>query len=357
MSGPVRLSDVARAAGVSLGTASNVFNRPEGVRPQIRERVERAARELGYGGPDPKARVLMGGKVNAVGVVMGAAVVHAFDNVYLRGFMAGVAEVCDERWAAMVAISSQDAEAAARGVRNAVVDGFVIHNAPHIEGLIAIARGRRIPIVAVDRTVGPDVSSIRVDSRGGAAAAARHLLALGHRRFAILSWLQEGAAVDGTNYHPAGATGQRLVEAAIDVVDRYGAFAEVLAEAGIAANAVPLVESYLTGDAPDIGARMILDKAPEATAVLCMADIHALAVIEEAKRRGRSVPRDLSVVGFDDVPEAAASEPPLTTIAQPIREKGRVAARIALDPPATPRHLVLPVELVVRGSTAPPPRE
>jgi DNA-binding LacI/PurR family transcriptional regulator len=98
---------------------------------------------------------------------------------------------------------------------------------------------------------------------------------------------------------------------------------------------------------------MLLDNAPDVTAVLAMADPQALGVLSEARQRGIDVPRDLSVVGFDDLPEAAFADPPLTTIATPTIEKGRAAASILFEG-GPPRQVVLPVELVVRASTAPP---
>ena len=100
---------------------------------------------------------------------------------------------------------------------------------------------------------------------------------------------------------------------------------------------------------------MLFDVAPEATAVLTMADSQAIAVLKEARRRNISVPDDVSITGFDDIVEAAHSDPPLTTIAQNPLEKGRAAARILFEG-GPPLHVVLPVKLVVRGSTALPRR-
>ena len=355
MTGRVRLADVARRAGVSLGTASNAFSRPEKVRPELRERIAAVGREMGYAGPDPKGRVLMGGKVNAIGVLTATRIMRTFDDVYLRRFMSGVAEVCDELGAGLVLISAEDEELAARALRTALVDGLVLHNRQHMAGLIELAKARRLPFVAVNSDPDPLVNTISVDSRGGARAAARHLLGLGHRRFAILSFLtqSEGAPL----YHPPADQPRRLTKTFIDTRERWLGYGEALAEAGISIDRMPAVEALLPAESPsDGGARMLLDAAPDATAVLAMSDGQAFAVIAEAHRRGLRVPQDLSVVGFDDVPEAAASEPPLTTIAQPIMEKGRAAARAILEPPEKPQNEVLPVTLVVRGSSGPPPR-
>jgi DNA-binding LacI/PurR family transcriptional regulator len=352
----VRLSDVARAAGVSLGTASNAFNRPEKVRPEVRARVEDAARALGYSGPDPKGRLLMGGKVNAIGVIHGALITTAFENEYLREFMAGAAEICDEVGAALLTISSLNEEAAATGVRSALVDGFILHNPRNIEKLVEKANARRLPVVAVDSDPDPRFNSIHLDSRGGARQAARHLIGLGHRRFAVLAMLLMRIGPSGPSYHAPGEGERKLADTSFDAHERWLGYGDALAEAGLPINQVPVVESSLNSPGVSEGARMLLDAAPDATAVLAMSDSLALAVIEEAHRRGMAVPRDLSVVGFDDISEAASAAPPLTTVAQPIKAKGRAAARMILEPPAAPRHQVLPVKLIVRGSTAQPPQ-
>ncbi len=128
-------------------------------------------------------------------------------------------------------------------------------------------------------------------------------------------------------------------------------YAEALAEAGIAIDDVPMVQAHpWERDA----ARLILDVAPEATAILSMSAMQAIAVMDEARLRGRIVPRDLSVIGYNDIPEAARANPPLTTVDGINTEKGRVAGRLLLEPGPIRRD-VLPTRLIVRGSTAPPP--
>ena len=354
MSGPVRLSDVAKAAGVSLGTASNVFNKPDQVRPEVRTRVETAARELGYAGPDPKGRLLMGGKVNAIGVVTANPITYFFDNPYMNHFMAGFTEVCRKEGAGVALVSALDDEAGAWGVNSALVDGFVLYCLADPTRLVELAKRRKLPYIVVDFEVGSEVSSVRVDDRGGAREQVRHLLGLGHRRLAILSLL----LTDKSRTTDVTALGlvdrRRRLAAEIPVTrERLLGYADGLAEAGLSIDDVPMIESHKEPEHAAVAAAMILDKAPEATAVVAMADILALPLLEEASRRGIAVPRDLSVVGFDDVPEAAAAEPPLTTIRQPAEEKGRLAAELIIRR-GLPRHEVMPVTLVVRGSTAPP---
>src|SRR5262245_59852042 len=126
MKSSVKLADVARTAGVSQGTASNVFAKPELVRPEVRERVQQAAARLGYHGPDPKGRLLRAGRVNAIGVVVMDDLGYFFNDPFNREFMIGVAEVCDERGAGISLVSAVDRDSAAWGIDTALVDGFII---------------------------------------------------------------------------------------------------------------------------------------------------------------------------------------------------------------------------------------
>ena len=345
----VKLADVARAAGVSQGTASNVFAKPELVRQEVRERVEQAALKLGYHGPDPRGRLLRAGRVNAIGVVVMDGLSYFFSDPFNREFMSGVAEICDDRGAGVSLVSAVDRDSAAWGIDTALVDGFIIQCIEDGDRLIELARRRRLPFVAVDVDPGQDASSIMIDDRGGARAAAEHLLSLGHRRFGILSLEILGDGRFGTV--DAGRRAARGHGSTRERLDGYG---EALRAAGIAFDGVPIIEAANNQRGAAEGAAMLLDVAPDITAVLAMSDILAMAMIEEARRRGLGVPRDVSVVGYDDVQEAARCVPPLTTVAQPIVEKGRLAARMIFDPgPA--RKETLPVRLVVRQSTGPAP--
>ena len=167
----IRLSDVADAARVSLGTASNAFNRPELVRPELRELVVTAARELGYSGPDPKGRLLMGGKANAIGFVpaLEMSVTNAFYSPFLRQFLLGVAEICDEKGASLMVISGAE-DRKDWAIRNALVDGFILGHVEEV-GLVSV-RQRKVPFVVMDQDAGPDVNSVCVKARDGARAGA-----------------------------------------------------------------------------------------------------------------------------------------------------------------------------------------
>jgi DNA-binding LacI/PurR family transcriptional regulator len=344
-----RLIDVAKAAGVSRSTASNVFNNPELVRPKLRRRVETMARELGYAGPDPKGRLLRSGKTNAIGVTApagGWGVVDSLRNPSFRLFLLGVAEVCDKAGVDLLIMSDNSERGS--GVRTALVDGFILSRIEHIDQ-VEPARLRRLPFAVVDVDAGPEFNSVWADARSGCRAAAKHLVDLGHRRFAIMSFMRDFTPAV---YHaPAAKRDPSIAGMPLDQ-EKFHGYAEALAEAGIDIGQVPVVQAHpWDRDA----ARLLLDKAPEATAVLSMADMQAIAVMAEARLRGRDVPRDLSVIGYNDIPEAAKADPPLTTVDGMGIEKGRIAARMVLEAGSARRERLQP-RLTIRASTAPAPR-
>lgn len=345
----VKLSDVAEAAGVSLGTASNAFNHPQRVRDEIREQVRATARDLGYHGPDPVGRLLMGAKANAIGILPPGdmPVSTAVRSPFFREFVLGVAEVCDEHGASLVMISGAP-ERKGSAIRNALVDGFILGHRNEID--LVAARQRQVPSVVMDMDGGPTASSVQIEARAGARLAVAHLLGLGHRQFAIVSVQR---VPERPTYHPPSTRKRRLQAGYPLDQQKLLGYAEALESAGIPIGEVPIIESYPHPPLSADGARMLFDVAPHATAILAMSDRNAIAILEEAGRRGIRIPGDVSVVGFDNVPDAAVAAPPLTTIAQPLVEKGRIAARILFEG-GDPRREILPVDLVVRASTSRP---
>ena len=223
------LMDVARAAGVSRSTVSYVFNNPERVGRSMRLRVEAAARQLGFAGPDPKGRLLRAGKVNAIGVIAaGAYNMASMFTGYFPSFLAGVAEICDERGASLTLVSGL-VDDKTFGIRNALVDGFILSR-PHDAELIESLELRKLPFVVIDVDGGSDVSSVNIDARSGCRAAGQHLIDLGHRRFAIMSFLRDlGPAV----VH-APKRGRRLEVAGMPLdQQKYLGYADALAGAGV----------------------------------------------------------------------------------------------------------------------------
>jgi len=144
-----KLSDVARAAGVSQGTVSNVFSRPQVVRPEVREHVHEVARRLGYRGPDPKGRLLRAGKVNAIGIATQERLPHFFADPYTRGVMEGISEAADAAGAGISLVSAANDEALAWNIQSALVDGFVLFCIEGGERLVRLTRERQLPFVAL----------------------------------------------------------------------------------------------------------------------------------------------------------------------------------------------------------------
>lgn len=340
------LEDVAREAGVSRGTVSNVFVHPERVRAEVRQKVEAAAARLGYAGPDPRGRVLRAGKFNTLGFVIPGAfgIGNVLLSPYGRELVAGIGEACDAAGCSLTLIDGREPQLDS-ALRNALVDAFVVGTVSHVEALEP-ARRRRIPFAILDAPGGTGANSVAIDARAGARAAADHIAGLGHRRIGLLAVGREPAP---PIVHRPSASPELAGSYELDR-EKLAGFGEGLASHGLSLASVTIVET-LPAD-PDAG-NAILDAAPDATAVFCMADRQALTLLEACRSRAVRVPEDLSIVGFDGVPETATTTPPLTTVAQDTRGKGRLAAEMALSE-LPPRQVILPVELVVRSSTAPP---
>lgn len=349
---PARLADVAKAAGVSQGTASNVFSRPDVVRAEVRERVLAAAAAIGYTGPDPKGRLLRAGKVNAIGVVTGEPLDYFFEDPYARTFLAHLARACDGYGAGLSLVSARNVDGPAWNIQSALVDGFIILCLDNPNQLVALTQVRQLPYVAItDSLADVTVPAIGIDNYTAALAAGRHIIELGHRRLAVLALPMMGKFVG--HLHERGL--RRVTYA--DARDRIRGYRDAAAEVGIAPEAVPVFQTMM--DAPSVATCLeTLFSQPEPpTALLAQSDSIALLAMAWLKARGLSVPGDVSVIGFDGATEAEVSNPPLTTMVQPYEQMTRLAAQALLAPASgAPLKALLPAQLVVRASTAAPKR-
>ena len=336
--GGAGLVAVARALGVSPSTVSNAYNRPDQLSAALRERVLSKAAELGYAGPHPLARGLRTGRAGAVGVVFHDRVAYAFDDPAAVLFLQGFTGATDAEGLAVVLVPG-GLGALSRGspVRSAAVDGFVLHGVLADDPLVAATLERRLPTVAVDAPLVAGMDFIGIDDRAAAAGALRHLLELGHRDLGLLA-LQIPPDTD--------SVARRRRDGSL----------EAAAAAGIAPAAVAIVESVAsTVEGGRAATHALLDRA-RPSALFAFSDPLALGARIAARERGLFVPGDLSIIGFDGTaPEAEG----LTSIHQPQRDKGRLAAeRLARtltgDEPSRPRRELLPTRLVFRASTAPP---
>ncbi|MFF4293569.1 LacI family DNA-binding transcriptional regulator [Streptomyces vinaceus] len=332
MGGAASIKDVARAAGVSVGTVSNVINRPETVGEETRARVRAAIDQLGYVRSE-SARQLRSGSSRIIGLL-----VLDLGNPFFVSVARGAEQAARAAGLGVMVCNSAQrlvdeadylalfAEQRVRGVLLTPADA---------EGSGAAALRRAgVPFVLVDRLApGLEACSVSVDDVGGGALAAGHLLASGHRRIAF-------------------AGGRHRLQ---QVADRRSGALQALA----GSDAVLLdleVDGLDVAAGRDAGARL-LGMLPRPTAVFCANDLLALGMLQAAFAAGLRVPEDLAIVGYDDIEFAAAAAVPLTSVRQPAEAMGRTAAEMLAEETgpggAAHRHrqVVFEPELVVRRST------
>jgi DNA-binding LacI/PurR family transcriptional regulator len=322
-SGRISMAAVAALAGVSGQTVSRVVNDSPRVDPATRERVERAMAELGYR-PNRAARALRTGRSQTIGLV-----VTTLATVGNSRMLQATAEAAAERGYALTLVT------AASGVADAFerlaeqeVDGAIVLNEASAQ-VSAAARPAGLRLVVVDAPTDAGVIAVHSDHRGGAAAATAHLLGLGH----------------DTVHHLAGPADS------FAALEREHGWREALATAG--AEAPEVVRGDWTADAGFAAGAALA----AASAVFCANDQMALGLLRALSEAGRRVPADVSVIGFDDVPDAANYRPPLTTIRQDFtalahRAVGALVADIEGDDGADASASVIPTVLIERASSA-----
>jgi DNA-binding LacI/PurR family transcriptional regulator len=345
MSPRVTIKTVAQAAGVSPSTVSNAYNKPGQLSAALRERILNTAQELGYAGPDASARALRSGKAGAVGVLFTDKLAYAFSDPYAVGFLAGLAEVAEEFTTSLLLmpLSSTDIQGGTNAVQQAAIDAAAIFCVAGGHPAIEMLKNRGVPMVSTARGDFPDLSWVAIDEAGAAAKLGAHLARLGHRDLVVL--------VD-----TAKAAGSRPVELSFDEVGCSDCEQRII---GLQKELPDARLRIVTGghnafESGLIAAEWVLDSQDRPTAIIGLSDVLALGAMEAMKTRGLIPGRDLTVVGFDDIP--AAETAGLTTIRQPIKDKGRTVGRVLLDPETTERQIMMPTELVVRASSGPAPR-
>ena len=346
-----RIDDVAKRAGVSKTSVSFAFNQPDNLKVATRERILAAAAELGYR-PSPIARRLANRRTDQLGLVVPQSTHDIFANPFLPELVRGIGDVCDAEGIAVVIVPPVKGSIR-RAVESALVDGLIllgmVPNHPDLEEV----RRAGTPVVGLDVEDWYGVDVIGIDDGHGTSQAAAHLHGLGHRDVAVvliaehpdspvdeqhgisarrLAGIRRGFGLaPDSDVSPDGATRLRILSTAVSEEGGRAALAALLA-----------------------------DEDPP-TAVITMSDVTAIGIMAGAIDAGVSIPGDLSVVGFDDIPAASWTTPRLTTVHQPIREKGRRAAHrligaIRSGSEHRPMVEILPTRLVVRGTTAAPRR-
>jgi DNA-binding LacI/PurR family transcriptional regulator len=338
------LDTVAEAAGVSRMTVSNAYNRPDQLSAATRERVLAVAAELGYGGPDPAGRSLRRGRAGTVGVLLTENLTYAFTDPGLVQFLRGVADEMSAAGMAMLLLPA-DADRDGALVRSAIVDAFIVCSIWEDDPVVQAVRSRRLPFVSSGSPRLTGVPFVGIDNARSAALAADHLIGLGHRRLGVVA-LPEGMPIE-----PADT----VVRVRRGFAQRVTGFVERAVEEHVDPTRIAIVDAATNSTEAGIAAaRVLLRRSPRPTAVFAVSDVLALGVLAAADELGIDVPDRLSVVGFDDIDEAAHTRPGLTTVAQDLREQGRIAARMALQLVAGAKVRSSPriPHVLVRGSTA-----
>lgn len=330
---PSSMKDVAALAGVSVGTVSNVLNRPDIVSPGTRLRVEEAIRTLSFV-PHAPAQLLRAGRAKVLGLVV-PDIANPFFTEVARGAEDAALE---SGYVVIVGNSDEQAEREDRYLavlESQRVGGILI--TPTRKGLKPLQRllDAGVAVTLLDNsTAATDVCSASVDDVEGGVLAGEHILALGHRR---IVWL-------------AGPTDIP------QVADRQEGLFRALAEAGIEATSIRAAQ--MTTAAGDAAMAAALESGIELTALVCANDLLALGAIRALNRSGRRVPQDVSVIGYDDIDFASSAAVPLTSIRQPKYELGYAAAKLVIgecENPATHAHqrVQFRPQLIARESTAP----
>jgi LacI family transcriptional regulator len=344
------IGEVAELAGVSVSTVSRVLNGRSDVSAETRLAVEQVARSRGYatrrapaGRPARASRErsdLVGERLSGlIGVTTTTS-----GTAYFSTILAGITEALAERemWALVCPTRQEhDREVSVlKRLMRSEMSGALLLLPEESPDELRRLRADGLVFVVVDplHDVGPDIPVVSADNSGGAYQATAHLLRLGHRRIGVITGRGDGTA-----------TGARL----------QGHYA-ALAEAGVKPDPMLEVEADFLVQGGAAGAERLLGLAAPPTAIFAFNDPMAIGALHAARARGLRLPDDLSVVGFDDTPEAEAAHPALTTVHQPLRELGRMAVsllvRLMDGQQFEPLHVALATRLVVRSSTARPSR-
>jgi LacI family transcriptional regulator len=328
----VTIIDVARAAGVSYATVSRVLNNKAHVKADKREAVLRAMTQLGYVA-NPQARSLAGGHSGVVGLL-----VHTLGSAYVGEIARGIDEELGSAQYDLILYTthrhklreSSYAETIARGM----ADGLLLITPTNAEAYLHSLHQRGYPAVLIDHQgLGEGGALVGATNRQGAYDATRYLIELGHRRIGFIT----GRLDVGCSH------------------DRLAGHRQALIDSGLPADPALVFEGDFTQPAGFSRAQALLALPGRPTAIFASNDEMAFGVMEAVRDGGLRIPDDISVVGFDDIPQAAVVNPPLTSVRQPLIEMGRSATRMLLqligNPALAPEPVILPTRLIVRAST------
>lgn len=339
----ITINQIAREAGVSKTAVSFAFNDPSQLAPATVRHIRDIAERLGYM-PDPIARSMTTKRTNALGLLLPQDIAEALANPFYTQLIRGIGKVCGRAGLTLMLVPPLQGSML-KAIPHPTVDGFIVVGLEVDRGEVQMLRQRHIPFVIVDSVAPPDIPTINVDDRSGARAAMEYILAQGHRQIAVI------CIESGKRGNIAAYTGT--------LAERLAGYREALAAHDIAIDdpTIQVLEAPSTWEGGQAAFTELWAQHPRPTAVVAMSDIIAIGVMEAARAQRLHLPEQLSIVGFDDLPDARRMRPALTTVRQPVEEKGQLAAEVlvaALTESCEQEHLILPTELVIRQSVAAP---
>ncbi|GAB4547991.1 MAG: LacI family DNA-binding transcriptional regulator [Anaerolineae bacterium] len=326
----VTIIDVARESGVSYSTVSRVLSGYEFVKDETRERVLDAARRLGYV-VNIGARSLAGGKSQIIGLL-----VPGLDNGYVGEIARGIDEELSRANYDLMLYTTHRQRGKettyVRSITNGLTDGLLLI-VPLVTDYLKALQEQQFPYVLIDQS-DPSNQSDVIDATNwqGALDATNYLIDLGHRRIGLI-------------------TGLMQISSAVERLEGYKA---ALAARGIAFDPALVAQGDFWQPQGYEAACELLNLANPPTAIFASNDLSAFGAMEAARERGLRIPEDISIVGFDDIPQASLIHPKLTTVRQPLDQMGSIAVRMLLErienPSVPPRHVTLETQLIVRDS-------
>lgn len=333
--GPVTLEQVAKQANVSRATASRVVNGDPRVGEPVRAAVESAVRDLRYV-PNRAARSLVTRRSDSVAVVIPEPATQLFGDPFFPRVLRGISETLGRAGMQLILLMPEapsDEVRVERYLEAGHVDGVLLISLHGADPLPTGLRRHGVPLVVGGRPPAEGFTYVDVDNRGGAATAVRHLLDIGRQRIATIAGPQDMAV---------GA-------------DRLVGYREQLARAGHALDDGLVEVADFTHDGGRSAMDRLLEREPSLDAVFAASDLMAIGAMAALRAAGQSVPGDVAVVGFDDAPMAATTDPSLSSIRQPIEDMGREMTRLLVDgirvPERAPRRVILDTQLVIRHSS------
>lgn len=325
--------EIAKQSGVSRSTVSRVINDDPNVRATTRQRVRSVMQKLNFQ-PNAAARGLAAGRTRILGLVIPMGVAALFTDPYFPQVIQGITAACNQYdYSTMLWLAEPEYER--RTIQNIVsagmVDGVIVASALTDDAVIEAVRARGIPFVLIGRhPVHNDIAYVDVDNRNSARDAVMHLLRLGCKRIATIA---------GPCNMIAG-------------MDRLNGYKDALKARGIASDPKLIVEADFTEDGGYNAMQQLLPQAPDS--VFVASDAMAVGALRALREAGKHIPDDVAVVGYDDMPFAARTDPPLTTVRQPIHRAGFLAAETLMElineSDGGFRRVILPTELVIRES-------